>query len=160
MGDFSILYEETTLGEIKNKIGSGRIEHEGDAAESTYWLCYTAPKELIWIMTGEMGGSEHDVLNVAVKSGVFKVSTDCPALPEHFQPISFNHGLRVGETEVSVVKALGAPSHREGKWLSYNYTGKEEQFCKPWGADVTNWALFEVENGLVISIRSGQITSC
>lgn len=160
MGDFGIIYEETSLGEIKSKIGSGRIDHEGDAAESTYWLCYTVQQERIWIMSGEMGGSKHDVLNVAVKSGEFKASTDCPELPVQFQPISFDHGLRVGETEYSVVKALGSPSHREGKWMSYNYTGKEDQFCKPWGADVTNWALFEVENGHVISIRAGQVTSC
>lgn len=160
LGDFNILYEKTSLAEIKGKIGSGRIDHNGDAAESVYWICYTAQQERIWIMSGEMGGSENAVLNVAVESGKFEENTDCPVLPGHFQSISFDHGLRIGVTEKSTIEALGAPSHREGAWLSFDFAGKENDFCKPSGADVTNWCFLKIENGRVVSIRAGQVTSC
>lgn len=160
LGDYNILYEKTPLAEIKNKIGRGHIDHEGDAAESTYWLCYTAHKERIWIMSGEMGGSDNIVLDVAIESDHFNTSSDCPALSDQFQPISFDHGLRPGVTEKSVIHALGTPSYREGQWLSFDFDGKEDKFCKPWGADVTNWALFKVKNGRVVTIRAGQVTSC
>jgi len=85
MGSFDVLYEKTTLGEIRDKIGSGVIKHQGDAAESTYWLCYITKEERVWVLSGEMGGSKNAVLNVAVESGEFKSSQACPMLPNGFQ---------------------------------------------------------------------------
>ena len=160
MGGFNVLYEKTTLGEIRNKVGSGVIKHQGDAAESTYWLCYTTQEERVWILSGEMGGSENAVLNVEVESGGFKSSQSCPMLPKAFQPVSFNNGLWVGTSEESVLKLLGRPSHTEDQWLSFDYAGKDMGFCKPWGADVMNWVLVKVKNGHVVAIHAGQVTSC
>ena len=160
MGSFDVLYEKTTLGEIRDKIGSGVIKHQGDAAESTYWLCYTTKEERVWVLSGEMGGSKNAVLNVAVESGEFKSSQACPMLPNGFQPLSFDNGLWVGASEESVLKLLGRPSHTEDQWLSFDYTGKEMEFCKPWGADVMNWVLVKVTNGHVVAIHAGQVTSC
>ena len=160
LGSYDVLYEKTTLGEIKNKIGSGIIKHQGDAAESTYWLCYTSQKERIWVLSGEMGGSNNAVLNVAVESGEFKASQDCPMLPNVFQPVSFVNGISLGITKESVVKPFGRPSHAEGPWLSFDYAGKQMELCKPEGADVMNWALVKVVNGRVVAIHAGQVSSC
>jgi hypothetical protein len=160
MGGFDVLYEKTPLGEIKSTIGSGQIKHQGDAAESTYWLCYTTQEERIWISSGEMGGTENAVLNVAVVSGEFKANKDCPMLPQSFQPVTFNNGLWVRATEDSSLQMMGRPSHLEGQWLSFDYADKEMGFCKPWGADVMNWANVKVRNGHVVAIHAGQVTSC
>jgi len=160
MGGFHVRYEKTNLGEIRDKIGSGLIKHEGDAAESTYWLCYSTQEERVWLLSGEMGGSEKSVLNVTVESGKFEASQECPMLPRAFQPVSFDNELRLGASEESVLKILGRPSHTEGQWLSFDYTGEEKEFCKPWGADVVNWIHVKVINGRVVSIQAGQVTSC
>jgi hypothetical protein len=160
MGTFAVTYEKTTLGEIRNKIGTGQIKHHGDAAESTYWLCYSTKKERIWILSGEMGGSENAVLNVVIEDGEFKKNQDCPALPSNYQPVSFINGLWVSATEDAVLKILGRPSHTKGQWLSFDYLGKEMSFCKPSGADVMNWVVLKVINGRVVAIHAGQVTSC
>jgi len=47
------------------------------------------------------------VMNVTVESGKFKAGPDFPALPEHFQPISFDHGFQLGKTEEAVVRLPG-----------------------------------------------------
>lgn len=160
MGTFIVTYEKTTLGEIRNKIGAGQIKHKGDAAESTYWLCYTTKKERIWILSGEMGGSDNAVLNIAIEDGEFRTNQDCPVLPSIFQPVTFDNGLWVSATENSVLKMLGHPSHTKGQWLSFDCLGKDMSFCKPSGADVMNWVVLKVINGRVVAIHAGQVTSC
>src|SRR5580658_8732493 len=61
MGPLKIVFEDTTLPEVMSTIKSGSIKHQGDAAGSVYWLCYTALNHgdnvRIWIeASGEMGG--------------------------------------------------------------------------------------------------------
>lgn len=159
MGDFSVVYEETTLAEVKSKVGLGRVLHQGDAAESVYWLCYTARGARIWIMSGEMGGGER-VIDVAVEDGGFAPAEDCPSLPPGFQLVSLDSEVWVGMSESAVLQLLGPPSHREGDWLSFDFTGKKPGACKPEDADVTNWAFIKLMRGRVVRVHAGQVTSC
>jgi hypothetical protein len=159
MGAFSVGYEETTLAQVRDEAGLGRVLHQGDAAESTYWLCYTARGARIWIMSGEMGGGER-VIEVAVEDGGFAPIADCPALPVALQPVSFDRGLWVGMSEIKVLEILGPPSHREKGWLSFNFSGKQPGACKPEDADVSNWAFIKVSQGRAVQIHAGQVTSC
>jgi hypothetical protein len=159
MGKFKVIYEKTTLDEVKRKIGLGQIFHQGDAAASQDWLCYSYHEGRLWILSGEMGGG-NTILNVSNVSGKFAASSDCPNLPKEFQPLSFGPGLRLGASESSILKILGQPSHRELHWLSFDYAGKDMTFCKPDGGDVTNWVLFKVRKMHVVTILAGQVSSC
>src|SRR5579863_4413362 len=41
IGTLKVQLEQTTLSEVLRTVGSGSINHQGDASESIYWLCYT-----------------------------------------------------------------------------------------------------------------------
>lgn len=162
MGSLSVLFEKTTLAAIQKKVGSGAISHQGDAAASLYWLCYTGHRERIWIMAhGEMGGSKHNVTSVAAESMEHAEATnDCPVLPSKFQPVTLDNDLWLGITEESVLQILGKPSHTEEDWLFFDYEGKKPAACKPEDADVTNWVFLKKRQGRVVRIHAGQVTSC
>lgn len=161
MGTINLQFEETTLGTIADLIGLGRIEHQGDASESIYWLCYTTPTERLWIIAhGEMGGPEHRITEVAARSQSSAVATaDCPALPTSFQPVSLNGELWLGPKK-DLLKRLGEPSHIEGQWRAYNFEGTEPGNCRPQGFDVLNWLWVLTDKGRVTAIHAGQVTSC
>lgn len=40
IGRISVIFDKTTLGEAIKEIGAGKIQHQGDAGESEYWICY------------------------------------------------------------------------------------------------------------------------
>jgi hypothetical protein len=64
LDQYRIRFEETGLRDVMPRAG-GYIQHQGDAGENIYWLCYTIadgkPAQRLWIIaSGEMGGPEHD----------------------------------------------------------------------------------------------------
>src|SRR3954471_8081205 len=40
LGAFAGRFETTTLGAVREAVGVGTIQHQGDAGGSLYWLCY------------------------------------------------------------------------------------------------------------------------
>lgn len=163
LGTYAIAFEETTLAGVRAAVESGELQHQGDAGESIYWLCYTiAGKERIWITAhGEMGGPEHAVTSVSGQEikGV-KINKDCPALPTRLQPVSLDKGLWLGTTEKEALKVLGPVSYSEGSWRSVDYQGKVPGNCDPGGFDLTNWVLYKSEKDRLTTLIAGQVTSC
>lgn len=161
LGSFRIRLEKTRLDAIAEAAG-GTIRHQGDAAGSTYWLCYTLPHQRMWIRSnGEMGGPGHAVSQVDARAINQKSSdTGCPALPRKLQPMSLHGGIGIGSTAQAVSRALGKPSHIAGAWQSFNYAGKVPGQCPPNGFDLTNWVLVKIAHGRVVEIKAGQVTSC
>lgn len=164
LGKLRVRFEETTLGEVKKAASSGQISHAGDAGDSNYWLCYTLSQRQqparIWIMSSEMGGTDHAVTNatvVSLKSA--KPTADCPTLSEKLFPVSLDVPLWVGSREAAVQRALGAPSYRQGAWRSYDFEAKVPGNCDG-GYDFSNWLLFRSRRGLVEAIHLGQVSSC
>ena len=41
IGSIKIIFGKTTLSEALKQINLGKIQHEGDAGDSAYWLCYS-----------------------------------------------------------------------------------------------------------------------
>ncbi len=162
LGNFVIHFEETTLADVQRAVGAGSIDHQGDAGESIYWLCYTAKNEHIWIVAhGEMGGSSHAVTGVsAQRSPGAKAENDCPLLPPKLLPVSLQQGLWLGFTETEASKVLGAPSYSEGAWRSFDYQAKIPGKCEPDGFDIGNWLLMKLNGGRADTIIAGQVTSC
>jgi hypothetical protein len=166
MGALRVQLERTTLDEVRRAASTGEIAHQGDAGESTYWLCYTklspTPVERIWIIAhGEMGGPEHVITNISAQllpNGI--AEPDCPALPSNLRPMSLDHHLWLRSPAIDVRKRLGAPSYQQGPWRSYDYQGKEPGNCEGEGFDLMNRLLLRSEKGHVTSLQVGQVTSC
>lgn len=166
MGNLKVVFEKSTLSQILNEIGIGRIEHQGDASESISWICYTIPNkplsQRVWISAGEMGGSEHRVDGVqALQSEAIKSSEGCPTLPQRFFPIQFDKGLWLNKSPAGLKKVLGKPSVNKQSWWSYSYAGKKSGLYDGKLVDYDVMSLFEaqVKGGVITSINATQVTS-
>ncbi|WP_266156907.1 hypothetical protein [Dyella silvatica] len=163
LGSAIVRFEKTTLGEIAAAVSEGVIDHQGDAGESEYWLCYSRPREgqRIWIVSsGEMGGADHLVTGfVAEQLPAVAGTTDCPALPATTAVVLSGHKGWLGMSTMDVRKHFGVPSHESGAWQAFNYAEKLEGVCDGAG-DRTNWLLIKQADGRVQTIVAGQVTSC
>ena len=165
LGKLRVLFEKTTLDDVRRGTASGAIEHRGDAAESIYWLCYSivGHGERIWIVShGEMGGDRHAITGIRAQIvPEVRATPECPALPEGFRPVALDTGLWLGASVSEVRKRFDQPSHRSGARWSYDYQGKAQGGCEDNGGfNVMNWLVFEFGKGKVISLFAGQNTSC
>lgn len=166
MGSFKVQFEETTLAMIISAAGSGKIEQQGEAGEHIRWVCYSIDNakqnERIWIISsGEMGGSVHAITEVGAQViQPQEKNDDCPSLPKSLQPVSFENGIWLGNTQDKALQTLGKPSHQDKSWSIFNYLGKISGNCQPDGFDVMNWFLFKSSNKHLTTIFAGQISSC
>ena len=166
LGSFRLGFETTRLEDVRHAAGVGAITHQGDAADSIYWLCYTASvagsHERIWILSsGEMGGPEHEITGVSAQlSQSFRAIPSCPALPAKLTPMRLDRGFWLRSTNHEVAGALGTPSRQQAGWLFYDFSGKSPQKCEGGFYDVTNGLQVRIQHGLVTDVRASQVTSC
>ena len=166
LGSFRLGFESTRLEDVRHAAGVGAIAHQGDAADSVYWLCYTASgtgsNERIWILSsGEMGGPDHEITGVSAQwSRAFRAIPSCPALPAKLTPIRLDRGFWLRSTEHEVADALGMPSRQQAGWLFYDFSGKSPEKCEGGFYDVTNGLQVRIQHGLVTDVRASQATSC
>ena len=65
LGAFAGRFEKTQLGAVREAVGKGTIQHQGEAGESVYWLCYRRAQHRLWVVSsGEIGGPDHLVTQV------------------------------------------------------------------------------------------------
>src|ERR1700754_4305302 len=83
LGAFAGRFEETRLGAVREAVGEGTIQHQGDAGGSIYWLCYRRAQHRLWVVSGEMGGQHHRVTEIVeeLTEKDTEASTDCAVLP-------------------------------------------------------------------------------
>lgn len=163
IGDFVAEFEKTTLGEIRDTLGFGSIQHSGDAAESQYWLCYSLPSQRVWLISnGEMGGSDHALTQVqsTLTSSTSQENTACPQIPTRFQTIYLNFGW-IGTTQESLLKALGQPSGIKDSRLIYYYSGKKSGVYQGQSVewDVTGYVEAVIIDNKVSSLYASHVTS-
>ncbi len=167
MGALKIEFEQTTLSQVLSAVKSGQIEQQGDAAENVYWLCYTAASDenqfRVWIeASGEMGGPEDRITNIAVKGIANEHPTpDCPTLPRQFDVLSFNNGIWLGTSETAVQHAFRSGLLRRGDQAFIGYHGKvpDNGNCEG-GYDLLNSLYITFQGGVVTAVDAGQVTSC
>jgi hypothetical protein len=167
MGRLSVNFEKSTLGEIRDAIGIGTVEHRGDAGGSIYWLCYSIPShpvaQRVWLIAdGEMGGNEHRVTGVhALQSAAIRASNGCPLLQQGFLLVHFDNGLWLGQARTKVTNTLGSPSAQTGGWWSYSYAGKAPGLNEGHSVDYDVTSLFEAQlkGGTITAIIASQVTS-
>lgn len=167
MGKLRIQFEQTALSQIQGAVKAGIIQQQGDAAESVYWLCYTALADSynvrIWIeASGEMGGPDHQVTSIAVQRiAGSRLPPDCPNLPKQFLPLSLNNDVWLGASKEVVEKAFPSGLLQSGEHAFIGYKGKEpgDGSCDG-GYDLLNSLYLSFQGGVVVAINAGQVASC
>lgn len=158
LGAFAGRFEETPLGAIRDAVGEGTIQHQGDAGGSIYWLCYRRAQHRLWVVSsGEMGGPDHLVTEVVEELAEKKdteTSTDCAIIPEKFAPLVFDGKLHLGMSRLEVVAALGPPSKSETAPMVYSHHGKLAD-----GFDETAWLILRFREEKLVSMRGGKTTT-
>jgi hypothetical protein len=168
MGNFFVEFEKKTLDEIAGKLLHSTLQHRGDAGDSVYWLCYTIQRvgtsQRIWIISdGEMGGAEHSITGIHASNNRAGAAptTDCPALPIKFLPVTLDNHLWLGSSLTDIRKALGAAPDATKGWWSFRYDGKTGEVVnsKSVTYDLTSSLEIKLSRGLVTAISVHQIIS-
>lgn len=166
LGKLLVRFEDTTFAEILQTAARGNISHRGDAGGTLYWLCYSDSAsgwvDRIWIMAGEMGGSEHEVGGVAAQRILGgHANTECPELPKAMKPVSLVRGLWLNTPAVRVSEFLGKPSHVGREWEAFSYQGKVAGLCEGnAGLDLTDNLFLQIDHGRVRTLYAWRVTSC
>jgi hypothetical protein len=127
IGTLDIVLEKTTMASVLDTLGVGRIDHRGDAGESTYWICYTASAQgqRIWLTSDELHGGRYvDGVTAIALSGPTAPTDACPELPASAAPIRPAQGPWLGASPAETFARFGEASQDGDRW-SYGYLGKE-----------------------------------
>ncbi len=157
LGAFAGRFEETPLGAVREAVGEGAIQHQGDAGGSIYWLCYRRAQHRLWVVSsGEMGGPDHLVTEIVeeLTENDTETSTDCAIIPEKFAPLVFDGKLHLGMSRSQVIAALGPPSKSEAAQMVYSHEGKLAD-----GFDETAWLILRFREDKLVSMRGGKTTT-
>ena len=160
LGKLDVILEATTLKDVLRSAGAGEIEHHGDASESQYWICYAVTagniSQRIWIMSGEMGGDQHDVDSFHVEEVVSPTkSNHCPELPAHLTPMVLGKSIWLGASQSQIKDWLGEPSATTNGWSFYSYSGKSSVK----GFDESMLIGVRIIKGRVVSLFASKTTS-
>lgn len=129
LGKVDVVLEETTLSEVIEKIGLGLHLHQGDAAESVDWVCYTfrlgGSLGRVWLTSSEMhGGSVVDGATITLLPPTGNSApSQCPVLPTRYAPVSLDGGITAGMDDAALVSRLGVPARRRKDLAIYLYAG-------------------------------------
>lgn len=157
LGAFAGRFEETSLGAVRDAVGAGTIQHQGDAGASLYWLCYRHARQRLWVVSGgEVGGPDHLVTEIVDEPAENDSGTspDCPTIPDSFATLVFDDKLRLGASRSEVVAALGSPSKSDAALMVFSHEGKLAS-----GFDETAWLILRFREDKLVSIRGGKTTT-
>jgi hypothetical protein len=157
LGAFAGRFEETRLDAVREAVGEGAIQHQGDAGGSIYWLCYRRGQHRLWVVShGEMGGPDHLVTQIVeeLTEKDAAASTDCANMPEKFSPVVLDGKLHLGMSRQEVITALGPPSKAEAAQIVYFHAGKLAN-----GFDETAWFILGFREDKLVSMRGGKTTT-
>jgi hypothetical protein len=170
LGAVKVVFDKTTLGEAMKQIKSGKIQYQGDAGESAYWLCYsirtTSGWEQLWLLShGEMGGDEHIIQGIVAKASTSRPPTaSCPELSENLRPVTLNNGIWLGIQTKEIRKKLGNPSLQKKQWL--HFESERELVGDPRAKDFGSDKIYErgsvsvrAANGIIVEIWATKQTA-
>jgi hypothetical protein len=105
------------LAAVRQRLGPATMRHTGDAGESEYSVCYEAPRSGVHIvfMSGELGGSDHELLGFNMKAVGAVRSEHCLSLaPDVEKSLTFTIGrLQLGIAPEAFRRVVGKASARE-----------------------------------------------
>jgi hypothetical protein len=104
---------KVTLGQIAEHLGPSKLLESGDAGEYEAKICYRTNAGLVYFLSGEMGGPEHDLLGLAVSRS--DTTKSCPRFPANRAPKQLNlGGLRLGLTKAEFSRVVAINIQWEG----------------------------------------------
>ena len=159
LGDYAVQFEQTALLDVVHTLGSGKINHQGDAGGSLSWICYDIPgkrlTQRLWITAGELqNGKVAD--GVIAREAVLPRTPDCPVLPAKYRPAQIDHALWLGSSRAAADHALGPASSERGGWLEYEYQGKYRVAAPQSGGDA-NLIDYDEVDGLLLRLLDGRV---
>ena len=124
MGSLVIQLESTQLSDVLSKIGTGEIQHRGDAAESVYWLCYSVPSSAntarLWLMSGEMDGGAVGSIALRLTSSDETATPSCPELPQAYRSVKLGNNISLQNRASDLRRIFGKPSLAANGWLHFD----------------------------------------
>ncbi len=157
LGSYTARFEKTRLDEIRDRIGSGQAAQAGDASTSMRWYCYSLPGQLVWLVSGEMGGGERLTHVAAQAIGISDPRRlSCPEIPSSLRPVRLDAGW-IGNSRSAIEHALGKPTAVQGDWLVYQYGGKERGPYKGPGDTQPREVEFDVSSEVTVRIHEGTV---
>ena len=157
LGKLVIRFGVTSLGDIIKTIGIGEVGVQGDASESMRWICYTLPGQRLWLISGEMGGSDLLVTEIrAILDPGVDASISAPALPRSFMPVSLDNGLWLNSNAHEVTRILGKPSSAKAHYRAYMYSAPSNGNH---GWTETNYLMLGMQNGQITSLEASCVLS-
>ena len=95
-----------TLSQVTNELGHAALVESGDAGEYMASVCYRTPSGLIYFLSGEMGGNEHELLGFRLsRSASAKSCANWPS--NRATPKLIVGGLMLGFTKAQFRDAIG-----------------------------------------------------
>jgi hypothetical protein len=94
-----------TLAEVEKKLGPAKLIETGDAGGYEAKICYKTSIGLVYFLSGEMGGSKHELLGFAVSKN--DEAKPCSPYPSSQPPPMLElAGLRLGMTKANFSRAV------------------------------------------------------
>jgi hypothetical protein len=161
-GSLEIKLEQTTLADVGKAFG-GTMRDEGDAGDSSYWLCYAGPDaggapSIFWFVSGEMGGSDHGILSVAQQPNPDgKVPEGCANAPAGLTGIEFDTpGVGAPLSDVAAKFGDAKPDHHGHFGFAASYPSSSPDLKD---FTVTQTLTYTAGNGRITGVALTQVTS-
>jgi len=140
-----LIPEKTNFKAAQQMLGPAHLKESRDAGDYNAQLCYLGPDgTLLLLGSGEMGGSQHDILSVEVaQAGFLKPSFPCGASPKINSAMSFLSGLRLGQSIAEVQKIWGKPSKSTPDSLTYDFHSTTPIDGQAYDDTITLWVTFK-----------------
>lgn len=125
LGPLSVVLEETTLSDVRELLGTGRIDHLPGAERGLAWLCFTvaAPggAQRVWLSNNPaQGGFAIQDVAAILQPGA-SPSAACPKLAVDSARLSLDDGIWLGRTTAQVQKIIGAEIRFSGFHMLYEH---------------------------------------
>jgi hypothetical protein len=127
LGSLSVLLEETSLGDIKELLGAGRIDRLPGSETGPAWLCYTidaGPQaQRVWVSSNpqQNGFAAFEITALALNKGAAVPSDACPKLTVDPARLSLDDGVWIGRTTGEVQRKIGGDAKHSGMYLLYEH---------------------------------------
>ena len=158
LGRLVIALGRTRMPDVQSTIGGGVIDEQGDGADWSSWLCYTAPGVArIWLESGPQGSGDFVGSVMAVSDASARAEDHCPALPSAYTPIVIEPDIHLGTDAPRINHLFGADSGI-GDWRAFVYSQHHHQDNLEY--DESHFLALKFANGRVVELRaSKQVTS-
>ena len=105
-----------TLGQVADKLGAAKLVETGDGAEYTASICYRTPFGLVYFLSGEMGGQEHDLLGFGIGESDSTKAKVCASWPSsRAVPDLSIGGIYLGMSKAAFASAVSSDVHWENE---------------------------------------------